>query len=200
VALSALVSVALFVALSFTGSAVLGPPGTLGALRGVPAAGAASPPVRTIGAWGDPASENAGAGVARGPGGAAVAHLAGPSGQIAGVAGQVKSAPAHVVPQLGPHSADGGQTLATTNWSGYVDTGAQFTGVSGSWVVPAVQDSAPTQASATWIGIDGFSDDTLIQTGTEQITSGGATSYDAWYELLPADPVRDITETCGCTT
>ena len=46
-------------------------------------------------------------------------------------------------------------------------------------------------ASATWIGIDGGPDspDSIIQTGTAQITEDGATSYTAWYELYPAPPV-----------
>jgi len=94
-----------------------------------------------------------------------------------------------VGPSTGPHIAGHSAPTETTNWSGYVATGAQFTGVSGTWVVPAVQPSDSTQASATWIGIDGFSNDSLIQTGTEQITSGGSTAYDAWYELIPAGPV-----------
>ena len=52
----------------------------------------------------------------------------------------------------------------------------------------------PTQysgASATWIGIDGgpASSGSIIQTGTVQLTGGGATSYAAWYELYPAAPV-----------
>ena len=95
--------------------------------------------------------------------------------------GLLRIGPAHVVPSTGPHIAGHSAPTETTNWSGYVATGAQFTGVSGTWVVPSVQPSDSTQASATWIGIDGFSNDSLIQTGTEQITSGGSTAYDAWY-------------------
>jgi hypothetical protein len=104
-------------------------------------------------------------------------------------AGSLRIQPAQRVPSLDPHLSGASQTAATTNWSGYVATGAQFTGVTGTWVVPAVQASASTEAAATWIGIDGFSNDSLIQTGTEEVTSGGATSYNAWYELIPAGPV-----------
>ena len=39
--------------------------------------------------------------------------------------------------------------------------------------------------SSTWIGIDGVGASTLIQTGTEQDTSSGTTTYSAWVELLP---------------
>jgi hypothetical protein len=104
-------------------------------------------------------------------------------------AGSLRIEPAQRVPSLEPHLSAHSQTAATTNWAGYVATGTQFTGVSGTWVVPAVQASASTEAAATWIGIDGYSDDSLIQTGTEEVTSGGTTSYNAWYELIPAGPV-----------
>jgi hypothetical protein len=79
------------------------------------------------------------------------------------------------------------------NWSGLIDTGAQFTGVSADWTVPAVQASTSTEYSSTWIGIDGsIGSSTLIQTGTDQDTSNGSTYYRAWYEVLPADPVEIV--------
>jgi Peptidase A4 family len=55
--------------------------------------------------------------------------------------------------------------------------------------------AAEAEDSADWIGIGGgcvdsgctVTDSTLIQTGTEQdVSSTGAASYDAWYELVPA--------------
>ncbi|MHB1583315.1 MAG: G1 family glutamic endopeptidase [Acidimicrobiales bacterium] len=77
-------------------------------------------------------------------------------------------------------------TLLYDNWAGEVDTGTTYTGVSADWVVPTVVSSGATQVSATWIGIDGASNSDLIQTGTTQQTSGGSTSYFAWWEILPA--------------
>ena len=74
----------------------------------------------------------------------------------------------------------------STNWSGLVDTGAQFTGVSAQWVVPQVQPSSVNEVSCTWIGIDGTTGTSLIQTGTNQNSSSNSTSYSAWYEILPA--------------
>ena len=94
--------------------------------------------------------------------------------------------------------ANGGQTAAlgtpkpfkSTNWSGYADTGkgAAFTEVSASWVVPSVTPSAAAY-SASWIGIDGFNNDYLIQTGTEQDWDAEGVVYFAWYELIPAAPL-----------
>lgn len=75
------------------------------------------------------------------------------------------------------------------NWSGYVATNGTYTGVSGSWTVPSVTPSTSAQADATWIGISGVSSHDLIQVGTQTITQNGTVSYEAWYELLPADSI-----------
>ncbi len=84
-------------------------------------------------------------------------------------------------PGGGPGAASG-----SSNWSGQVLTGGSTTGVAGDWTVPAVVPSTGAQYSATWIGIDGTSPSgTLIQTGTEQSTVDGTTSYSAWVEELP---------------
>jgi hypothetical protein len=93
----------------------------------------------------------------------------------------------------GPQPHVAGQSYAATsnNWSGQIATGLSFTGVTGNWVVPAVVPTTYAGDSATWIGIDGGpnSPNSIIQTGTDQYTQDGATSYYAWYELYPAPPV-----------
>ena len=55
-------------------------------------------------------------------------------------------------------------TWSASNWSGYAETGT-FTGVSGTWTVPAVSASSSSTYSSAWIGVDGFNDNNLIQTG-----------------------------------
>ncbi len=75
----------------------------------------------------------------------------------------------------------------STNWSGQILTGGTYTGVEAHWTVPFVAPSASARYSATWVGIDGVGSQTLIQTGTAQDTSGGATDYFAWVELLPGN-------------
>src|SRR5208282_654328 len=40
--------------------------------------------------------------------------------------------------------------------------------------------------SSAWIGVDGFNDSDLIQTGTEEDYYSGSAHYDAWWEILPA--------------
>jgi hypothetical protein len=88
------------------------------------------------------------------------------------------------------------------NWSGYALTCTNpYNSVGGSWTVPTVNPPAhPKKAhqySATWIGIDGFNSDdsNLIQAGTEQDWRHGVASYQAWWEILPADetPIPSIT-------
>jgi hypothetical protein len=101
-------------------------------------------------------------------------------------AGLPHSEPAHLLPTVGPHISGTTETAESSNWSGYISIGTQFTGVSAQWVVPTAQPSQASESSATWIGIDGATNTSLIQTGTSQDTSGGTTTYYAWYEILPA--------------
>ena len=79
--------------------------------------------------------------------------------------------------------ASGNQSV---NWSGYAEPGS-FASIGGSWTVPAVAATAgATTYASTWIGIDGFANRDLIQTGTESDVIGGVVHYDAWWEILPA--------------
>ena len=62
--------------------------------------------------------------------------------------------------------------------------------VSASWTVPEINPSENNTFSGVWIGIGGYGEDTLIQTGTEQEYIDGKFVYYAWYELLPDYLVR----------
>ncbi len=81
-----------------------------------------------------------------------------------------------------------GYGWASSNWSGYALSGSagQYNNITGSWIVPAVQPSKSPSYSSSWIGIDGFNNSNLIQTGTEQDYYNGSAHYDAWWEILPA--------------
>ncbi len=76
-------------------------------------------------------------------------------------------------------------TWAASNWSGYAETGT-FAGVSSTWSVPSVASSSSSTFSSAWIGVDGFNNSSLIQTGTEEDYYNGAAHYNAWWEILPA--------------
>ncbi|MCW3994820.1 MAG: G1 family endopeptidase [Candidatus Bathyarchaeota archaeon] len=85
--------------------------------------------------------------------------------------------------------------LDTRNWAGYVvatnlqNPQPEIVEVTGSWIVPAVEDIGTDAFSAVWIGIGGKFDTTLIQTGTEQDSVGGFATYNAWFEMLPSDSI-----------
>jgi hypothetical protein len=83
---------------------------------------------------------------------------------------------------------------SSSNWSGYAETGT-FTGVSSTWTVPAVSSTSGSSYSSAWIGVDGFNDSNLIQTGTEQDYYSGSAHYDAWWEILPAAETEISTTT-----
>jgi Peptidase A4 family len=109
-----------------------------------------------------------------------------------------------------------GATNSTSlNWSGYAVTGTTFTDVKGSWIQPTA-NCASTTASPTngkgngnghgnghggggqsqstyssfWVGLDGYSSNTVEQTGTDADCSGTTPVYYGWYEFYPAFPVN----------
>jgi hypothetical protein len=104
----------------------------------------------------------------------------------AGAAGAAAAAPAVTNwPRVAVGHHGVSNTWAASNWSGYAETGT-FTGVSATWTVPSVSASSSATYSSAWIGVDGFNNSDLIQTGTEEDYYGGGAHYDAWWEILPA--------------
>ena len=78
------------------------------------------------------------------------------------------------------------------NWAGYVQRGPAhtFTLVKDTWKVPTLTKvTAAETAESDWVGIDGATDETLIQDGTLAATVGGKAQYFAWTEILPAAEV-----------
>lgn len=76
----------------------------------------------------------------------------------------------------------------STNWSGYLATGGNFSTVSGSWVVPSVTGPIGIESGdGSWIGIGGVTSGDLIQTGTLHfVNPDGSKVYGVFYEILPA--------------
>ncbi len=82
-------------------------------------------------------------------------------------------------------------TTTSSNWAGYAaatNLNNPATGsvsyVAGSWKVPAVTGTG-TAYSAVWVGIDGYTSNTVEQIGTESDVASGTPSYYAWYEMYP---------------
>jgi hypothetical protein len=94
------------------------------------------------------------------------------------------------------------QTTATSNnWSGYAVTGSGFTLATGSWHVPEVDcTKTPGDFSIFWVGIDGWTDNTVEQVGTTSNcggTDGTTPEYFAWYEFyeppgVPRQPIASV--------
>lgn len=95
---------------------------------------------------------------------------------------------------VAPNISNG--SVGSYNWGGYAVTGTGFTDVKGSWIVPSVDCSrSPRALVAFWVGIDGFSDSTVEQTGTltwcnppSPVTGlpEPTPAYYTWYEFYPA--------------
>ena len=77
------------------------------------------------------------------------------------------------------------------NWGGYVVSAAagSVSDVKGSWEVPSIACSRSTEYAAFWTGIDGFSDNTVEQTGILAECYRSHVYYYSWYEFYPSLPV-----------
>jgi hypothetical protein len=85
-------------------------------------------------------------------------------------------------------------TVTSTNWSGYAVTGTDFTTATGSWIQPAITCNKNTDSElvAFWVGIDGYNDETVEQTGTLAGCADGVVTYSAWYEFYPLEDIIEI--------
>jgi peptidase A4-like protein len=95
----------------------------------------------------------------------------------------------------------------SSNWSGNaVETNFSqpqansVSAVYGSWIVPTVSGSSSGKTySVVWVGIDGYSDSTVEQIGTEQDVVNGTPVYSAWWEMYsagnqqPEQPISSMT-------
>jgi hypothetical protein len=87
-----------------------------------------------------------------------------------------------------------------TIWAGYAVTGSDFTQVQGSWIVSAVDcTKTPNTDSSEWVGIDGWSSNTVEQTGTDADCIGKTPYYYVWYEFYPLNTVviNDVSIAAG---
>jgi hypothetical protein len=103
-----------------------------------------------------------------------------------------------------PAAAGGVTSVASFNWSGYADVegGTNLvSSVSGDWVIPSVQCLSGAYQyqdafQAQWVGIDGFSNQTVEQLGTATQCFEGVEYYYVWYEMFPAGTVEEGTQAC----
>jgi hypothetical protein len=88
--------------------------------------------------------------------------------------------------------------VTSTNWSGYADTGSSFTNVSAKWTEPGAScTSRTTSLAAFWVGIDGYSSNSVEQDGT-MIECYNRTAYQfTWWEMYPTNDVQVVGQTAA---
>ncbi len=82
----------------------------------------------------------------------------------------------------------GAKNDTSLNWGAYAVTASPgtVTDSKGSWKVPAVTCSTGEYSySSFWVGIDGYSSNTVEQTGTDSDCRSGTPRYYAWFEFYP---------------
>jgi len=87
---------------------------------------------------------------------------------------------------------NGTTSVGSYNWSGYADSSATpntFTGVSATWRQPATQCSPEQELTAYWVGLDGYSNETVEQLGTLAYCFEGVAYYYSWWEMYPGASV-----------
>jgi hypothetical protein len=114
-----------------------------------------------------------------------------------GAAAATHSAPksAHAVVQPGglakltggAHGVRSNTAVSSENWSGYAVHSSTYKSVSASWTEPTGHCSGNKgdKYSSFWIGLDGYSSDSVEQTGSEVDCNGTSPKYYAWYEMYP---------------
>jgi len=82
-----------------------------------------------------------------------------------------------------------GRNASSSNWGGYAVTGANgsVSDVKASWIVPSIVGKCPStnQYASFWVGIDGYSSNTVEQIGTDSDCQNGQPVYYVWYEFYP---------------
>jgi Peptidase A4 family len=102
----------------------------------------------------------------------------------------------HRVSGYSQHKIRGLTSVESTNWSGYADTGSSFSKVTGSWTEPSAScSSRTTSLAAFWVGIDGYSSDSVEQDGTI-IECYERTAYQyTWWEMYPTNDIQVVGST-----
>jgi hypothetical protein len=85
--------------------------------------------------------------------------------------------------------------VQSTNWSGYADTSETFSSVTGSWTEPSASCTSATSLAAFWVGIDGYSSDSVEQDGTLIECYRDTAYHYTWWEMYPTNDIQVVGET-----
>jgi hypothetical protein len=86
--------------------------------------------------------------------------------------------------------------VQSTNWSGYADTGSSFSKVTASWTEPSAASCGDTiSLAAFWVGIDGYSSESVEQDGTLIECYYGTVYQFTWWEMYPTNDIQTVGDT-----
>lgn len=95
----------------------------------------------------------------------------------------------------------------SSNWCGYASyllrnglpAANVVTSVSGNWVCPTLLSTPDNSYSAFWVGIDGYSSQTVEQIGTAHnwVTGGTGQQNYAWFEMYPGGAYQIVGFPCN---
>jgi hypothetical protein len=82
--------------------------------------------------------------------------------------------------------------VEASNWSGYADTGTGYSKVSSSWTEPSVTCGTSRSYAAFWVGIDGYSSNSVEQGGTLAECYKDRAYYMTWWEHYPTNAIQSV--------
>jgi hypothetical protein len=105
---------------------------------------------------------------------------------------RVDGSPAPDRAVAGQHRSVRGLTdVDSFNWSGYADIGAAtYSKVAATWTEPAVTCTSEDRIAAFWVGIDGYSSNSVEQDGTLAQCFEGTAYYYTWWEMYPTNAIQ----------
>jgi hypothetical protein len=104
--------------------------------------------------------------------------------------------PESSVPALASPPSVPVEGVTSANWSGYVLTGGHYSGVEGTFTVPALRSYIAGSTNCQWVGIDGYGDSSVVQAGVSEVPEGpGQVVLQPWWEAFPAPQIPILTVT-----
>jgi Peptidase A4 family len=86
--------------------------------------------------------------------------------------------------------------VQSTNWSGYADTGSNFSKVTATWTEPTASSCGFTiSLAAFWVGIDGYTSSSVEQDGTLIECYFGSLYQYTWWEMYPTNDIQTVGDT-----
>jgi hypothetical protein len=90
--------------------------------------------------------------------------------------------------------------VTSGNWSGYADDnsgGNKYSSITGKWTEPSVKCTSQEALAVFWVGIDGFTSQTVEQDGTLAFCTGSSTTpeYFSWWEMFPSNDIQVVGST-----